>query len=660
MPPSSQISANTAHFWYLAAPHDDSIVIHTELATYNELVFMTGDAPTKTVLDVRVTGWSTADASENGTGTASKAVDSDVSIYFEKGNVAVYLIGTPTLKSGAGTRTNEASQCAKLFCETKAEADAVCALEPGGQFSAVIIDKAQGHCALVTDRFGTQPLYYCIDEDALRCGPDPAQLRADRGSQQSAALDTQALYHYVYFHVIPAPHSIYQGVSKLKAATVTTVDSYGATESRRHWQPQFTESSDQTLEAAHASLQKALREAVRRQIRPDASTGAFLSGGLDSSTVAGLLAEEQGQGSKAFAIGFDAEGYDEMPYARLAAKHFGLQLVERYVTPDDVVEALPLIASGFSEPFGNSSALPAYFCAKAAKEAGIDVLLAGDGGDEIFAGNDRYIQKPIFDRYAALPWALRSPIETMSPLLRTLPLGAKAASFIAQARRSLPERLQHYNFLHQFDPFTVFEQGFLDQVDASLPLHEWCEEFEAPTTGTSPLNRMLCLDWQYTLADNDLRKVSQACALGGARVSYPLLDDDLVQLSTQIPSDWKLEPGQLRAFFKQALKGWLPHETITKQKHGFGLPFGVWMREHKPLAELAYDSINDLRGKGIFQDAFLQQAIALHQGGHSAYYGELIWLLAVLGLWGNARGFEIAADMTTHGTSKQYSLAEPF
>ena len=144
---------------------------------------------------------------------------------------------------------------------------------------------------------------------------------------------------------------------------------------------------------------------------------------------------------------------------------------------------------------------------------------------------------------------------------------------------------------------------------------------------------MLYLDWQFTLADNDLRKVSHMCALAGVEVAYPMLDDSLLTLAGEIPDEWKLKGQQLRYFYKKALTNWLPQETITKKKQGFGLPFGVWMQTHKPLQEMAYDSLVKLKSRPYFKAEFLDKLIKLHREGHAAYYGELIWILTVLELW---------------------------
>jgi asparagine synthase (glutamine-hydrolysing) len=148
---------------------------------------------------------------------------------------------------------------------------------------------------------------------------------------------------------------------------------------------------------------------------------------------------------------------------------------------------------------------------------------------------------------------------------------------------------------------------------------------------------MLYLDWQITLADNDLRKVSHMCALAGVDVTYPMLDDELVELSCRIPSNLKIKGSNLRHFFKLALRDWLPGETISKSKQGFGLPFGVWMKTYAPLRELAYDNLLRLKKREFIRPEFIDKAIEMHQSGHAAYYGELVWILTVLELWMDGR-----------------------
>ncbi len=528
-----------------------------------------------------------------------------------------------------------------------------CLTQLQGAWAVVIVDPQKGCILLANDRMGRQPLFYSINDDSVLMGSSLDSLRllcTDTG------LDAQALYHYTYFHMVPAPGAAIDGFQKLESASVLELTPDRRTLAR-YWTPtfheRFGESSAVTAASAHEELRRRLKTAVKRCVvaggdltsAPETAetettrVGAFLSGGLDSSTVAGMLSEVQGGSADAYAIGFDAEGYDEMPFARLAAQHFGVRLHEHYVTPEEVVRVLPDIAAAFDEPFGNSSVLPAYFCAHMAAEDGVEVLLAGDGGDELFAGNERYASQRIFERYRSAPRWLRAGL--IEPLVRALPqrlpLVAKGRSFLRQANTPLPDRLQYYSFLEQNRPEDVFSAQFLWHIDQSRPLQRLNDIYHLPQDA-SALNRMLFLDWQTTLADNDLRKVNQACALAGVKVRYPMLDDELVEFSCRIPSAWKLPASgatgsRLRDFYKQGLTGWLPDETINKSKHGFGLPFGVWMKNHKPLQEMAYENIGQLKARGIFLPQFLDQAIASHRHGHAAYFGELIWILTCLEFW---------------------------
>jgi len=500
-----------------------------------------------------------------------------------------------------------------------------------GAFAFSLIDTQTGQLLAGTDRLGQQPLYYTKTDDGIIFGSSVTTILAH--SQVQRSVQAQGIYDYLYFHMVPSPHSIFEYIKKLPAGYFLSYTS-NTIETSNYYSPTFKETSKKSFGDMGAELRAQLKNAVSHVYDPSLKTAAFLSGGLDSSSVTGMLAQVSETTAEAYSIGFSAEGYDEMEFARITAKHFGVKLNEYYVTPEDVVDALPLVAASYDEPFGNSSALPAYFCAKVAAENGVQRLLAGDGGDEIFAGNERYIKQDIFEAYAKIPRGLRTTI--IEPLVKGLPsfvpLSGKARSYIEQANIPLPDRLQTYNFLHQHAPNEIFNDDFLNYVDENSPLSIQRNTYQQPKNA-STLNRMLYLDWQYTLADNDLRKVSHMCSLAGVEVVYPMLDDDLVNFSCQIPSNWKIKGRDLRHFYKQSFTGWLPDATINKKKQGFGLPFGIWMETHKPLQEMAYDSLISLKKRSYFKPEFIDQTIHLHRNQHAAYYGELIWILMVLEMW---------------------------
>jgi len=495
----------------------------------------------------------------------------------------------------------------------------------------------QQRTVLAIDRIGIRPLAYAAAENGLVFASKADVVTAH--PSVPGALDPQELFNYLYFHVVPSPGCIYTGVEKLLPGQVVIFD-HGKIERRFYWQLQYEESA--ASEKALAQEMKAvLEQAVRRALN-DAPMGTFLSGGLDSSTVTGVLAQVSDKPVDAYAIGFNAEGYDEMDYARASANHFGIRLHEYYVTPEDVVQAIPLIARAYDEPFGNASAIPAYYCALAAKQDGRKLLLAGDGGDEIFAGNARYAKQKLFELYRLLPPVLRrfvmEPFVFTLPGTEKLPPLRKLKSYIEQARIPLPDRLETYNFLHRTPLSELLAPEFLESIDPSAPLDNIRETYDRALSSSS-LKRMLFLDLKITLADNDLRKVNHTCALAGLEVCYPMLDEGLVEFAAQVPSRMLLRRFELRSFFRRALADFLAPETLDKRKHGFGLPFGVWMKEHRPLRDLAYDSINDLKRREILSETYLTALVRKHQGEHAPYYGVMIWVLMMLEQWLQAHGY---------------------
>jgi asparagine synthase (glutamine-hydrolysing) len=507
-----------------------------------------------------------------------------------------------------------------------------------GRFAVLIWDSAAQRGLIAADRFGQVPLYWAETRSGDLVFSPTADVAAVLGTG-SPRIDEQSLFNYLFSHMVPGPRTIFVGVNKLAAGHALFCEG-GRWHARRYWMPDFREDADASFADASAEMLGLLGSSVARLAR-GGDTGAFLSGGLDSSTVAGLLAQHQPRPST-YSIGFDAEGYDEIGYARIASERFDTLFKTYYVTPADVRAELPNIAAAYDEPFGNSSALPAYFCARLARDDGRTRLLAGDGGDELFAGNERYAKQTVFERYGRLP--LWSRARLLEPLVeRALPgqigLVRKARSYIQQARVPLPDRLHSYNILNRLGARQVLSDHMLAAVDLEMPLQLERALYAEPKRA-SRLNRMLYLDWHHTLADNDLRKVNRMCELAGIEVEYPMLDDRLVEMSTRVSSRRKMPGNRLRDFYKKAVRGFLPDPIIDKNKHGFGLPFGVWMAEDPALQELAADNLARMRRRGYVRPQFIDQIVALHREQHAGYYGEFIWVLMMLELWLTAHGFE--------------------
>jgi asparagine synthase (glutamine-hydrolysing) len=500
-------------------------------------------------------------------------------------------------------------------------------LHARGDF-AVAVSDAAGRTLLAVDRFAIRTLCYRIDGSTLRYAE-----RADDLAGQSPELDAQALYDYLYFHVISAPRTAFRNVHRLPAGHCALFESGKLTVSP-WWRAEFNETRSHPLDALAEEFRGLLRTAVEEMARRG-KVGCFLSGGTDSSTVVGMLREVSGLPPPAFSIGFDAEGYDEMSYARIAARHFGADHHEYYLTPEDVTASVPRIAAACDQPFGNSSVVPAYWCAQLARDRGVDVMLAGDGGDELFGGNTRYAKQRLFEMYGWMPAVVRNRV--LEPALghaslKGVPLLGKAQSYVEQARVDMPDRMNAYNLLVRLGLGEVLTDEFLCAVDPEAPRREQRAVYRSSSASTL-VNRMLAYDWKYTLADNDLPKVVTAASVAGVTAAFPFLDDRIVDFSLRLVPSLKVRGLTLRWFFKKALRGFLPDATIAKQKHGFGLPFGIWMMRNEGLRTMALDSLESLRDGGIVRPRFLDRLTRELLPQAPGYYGEMVWILMMLGQW---------------------------
>jgi asparagine synthase (glutamine-hydrolysing) len=503
-----------------------------------------------------------------------------------------------------------------------------------GTFALAVLDRREKSVFLALDRIGAEKLAFASGAAGIVFASQADMVAAHPAV--GSELDAQGLFNYLYFYQVPSPGSIFKGVEKLLPAQ-WAYWKHGETSRGFYWALRYRDEPRGDFAEQAARFHALLRESVARA-KGDDDVAAFLSGGTDSSTVSGVLKELTGQ-AQTYSIGFDASGFDEMEYARIAARRFGLDMREYYLKPEDIVSAIPVIANHYDEPFANESAVPTYFCARLAAADGHKVMLAGDGGDEIFGGNARYAKQKVFEAYHLLPGLLRTGlIEPLAnlPGLSALPPVSKARSYIRQANIPLPERMESYNYIYRQPLADMFMPDFLARVDSHQPGALLKEVYERADSD-SYINRMLHLDIKFTLADADLRKVTGMTEAAGIDVRYPLLDDAMMDFSGEVPPDWKVKGQYLRWFFKTALKGFLPDEIINKSKHGFGLPFGLWAKEHAPLRERVEDRLSDLKRRRILQPGYVDHVRNEHMTGHATYFGKMIWNMMILEEWLGAK-----------------------
>jgi asparagine synthase (glutamine-hydrolysing) len=501
-----------------------------------------------------------------------------------------------------------------------------------GHFALAVVDIAKNEALLAVDRMGVHNLVYQQRAGSLIFASNASAVRLHPAAQTE--IDNQAIFNYLYFHTVPGPRTAFTEIERLQPGSYLRV-APNQCEVGVYWKPDFSAISNDGYQRLRGEFRDVLEESVRRAGNTE-YCGTFLSGGTDSSTVTGYAQRLHREGVPSFSIGFAAEGYDETAFARTAANHFGAPHFEYYITPEDIVEAIPLIAASYEEPFGNSSAVPTYFCAKLAAEHGVTRLLAGDGGDELFGGNTIYATQFVFSLYDRMPEVIRDTV--LKPIANAIPSGTrftparKVRRYVEQASIPMPLRMETYNVLATLGAKRILSEEFLASVDVDEPPRV-LSEYYAQIPARHLVNRMVALDFQFTLADNDLQKVTRMCDRAGVEVAFPLLDDALVDFSTRLPHRYKLSGTRLRPFFKRALSDFLPRQTIKKSKHGFGLPFGLWLRSHRGLHDCVSESLHGLRARGVVRDEFIDQLTGdlLHQ--HADYYGNLIWVLVMLEQW---------------------------
>jgi asparagine synthase (glutamine-hydrolysing) len=558
---------------------------------------------------------------------------------FSDGRIRAALAGEPTWSDPAlaslAARSGHAAALTEAF--RKHRTDLFRFLH--GPFAFAIFDEAEDESLLAVDRFGVHALCYSVEARTQVFGSTADSVR--RHPDVTSTIDPQAIFNYINFAVVPAPGTIYREQKKLLPAQYLH-RTKGVSRTAYYWQMPYGTHPERDTRALGAEMHRLLEQAVRRSVDGTdiAQVGAFLSGGLDSSTVAGMLAGLTKGPARAFTMCFGAEAYDEVHYSRIAAKHFGLDAREHSVSPDEAAGVLETLARAYDEPFGNSSAIPTFCCARVAAENGVSVLLAGDGGDELFAGNSRYRSQLILDRYFNIPSVLRKgliePIAGALPEALLVGPARKARNYVRLATTPMPDRMLSYEHLGAAEMQEMFQPSLLRAVDTDHPM-AIARAAYGRARSEDVLQRMMHLDLELAMADNDLRKVRRMCRAAGVKVRFPFLDEDLAAFSAQLPASVLMEGMRLRGFYKQAMQGFLPPEILDKKKHGFGMPYDLWIRSNPRVRQLVGDNVTSFKRRAYCNPAFIDNLLARHNSDDPRYAGRL-WDIMILEMWLRERG----------------------
>lgn len=494
-----------------------------------------------------------------------------------------------------------------------------------GMFGLAIWDDRARTLVVARDRIGIKPLYYTVCHGRLYFGSEVKSLLAAPDVPRD--LDVEALDHYLSFLYTPREQSIFRGIAKLPPGHLL-VWRDGELTVREYWRQPAEESFSGTEQEAVAQLRTVLTDAVRAHLSSDVPLGAFLSGGIDSSVVVGLMSETTGGRVKTFSIGFDDPAFDELPHARRVARHFGTEHHEFTVQPDGV-SILDDVIAHFDEPFADSSAIPTWYVSQMARRH-VTVVLSGDGGDELFGGYHRYLPHPRvvqFDRYS--PRAFR---RVAALAARNLPHGVRGRNFLQHVARDNEGRyIDAVRFFSADDKAALLSGDLrrrLTGVDAEATLAACF----APYRHLPWPSQMMHFDADTYLPEDVLVKVDRMSMAHSIESRVPLLDNEVIDFAATLPSHFKLKNGRRKHILKEVASTLLPQDLVDRRKQGFSVPLGVWFRGN--LRELFADTLLSSRSlsRGYFQAPFVRRLVDEHVSGRRDHTLRL-WQLVVFERW---------------------------
>ena len=537
-------------------------------------------------------------------------------------------------------------------CDTEVivEGAAVWGVEPTirrliGMFVIALWDRRERVLYLIRDRLGIKPLYWANFEDRIIFGSELKALRADTG--WTPALDRDSLAAYLRFAYVPAPHTIYRGVRKLPPGSVLTVRERGAPEIASFWSLADVARSGQSArldiseEEVTTRLDVLLRDAIGRRMVADVPLGAFLSGGIDSSTVVALMQAQSPRPVRSFSIGFRDPGYDEAPHAAEVARHLGTDHTELYISPDHALSVIPNLATIYDEPFADSSQIPTFLVSEMTRRH-VTVALSGDGGDELFGGYTRYF-------HGRTLWRVVRRVPQPARGLAAAGMRAVSPSAWSAVGTVIPESIRPAHFGAKMRKLAGVLAG---EPEPSLLyrqlVSQWADPENIVIGGAEPdgplddrrvkelvpdfIERMQYLDTVTYLPDDSLTKVDRASMAVSLEARVPLLDHRVVAFSWMLPSAMKGADGVGKRMLRRVLNRYVPQELIKRPKMGFAVPIGDWLRG--PLRTWAEPLLDERRlaAEGIFDPEPIVKRWREHLAGAHDWHDSL-WAVLMFQAW---------------------------
>jgi asparagine synthase (glutamine-hydrolysing) len=499
-----------------------------------------------------------------------------------------------------------------------------------GMFAFALWDSRRRRLFAARDRLGKKPFYYARTLRALVFASEIGALLVD--PDVSVAPNYNAIDEYLTYQYVPSPMTAFASISKLPAGHFLVCGTDGALDIQCYWRPVIAEKLDASEAEIEQELLRRLREAVRLRLVADVPLGAFLSGGVDSSTIVALMAEANDRPVKTFSIGFEEDAYNELPHARRVAEWYGTDHHEFVVRPK-ASEVVPVLVRHYGEPFADSSALPTYYLSRMTRQH-VTVALSGDGGDESFGGYENYAQVAAWSRADSLPRPVRALSLGLARVLDRLPYSGatdRASRGLRMIGGPLPERYRlQASILKPGEKRAAYTSQFWALLRAGAATSgrsglAWDED-------TDPLDWMTCQDLQSYLPDCLMAKVDIASMANSLEVRCPLLDHSLVEFAASMPNALRRDASVGKVILRRVARSLLPPGLADRRKAGFAVPLGAWFQTD--LADLLRETLlgDRARRRGLFAPEFLGRIVHEQIAGRRDWSSRL-WALLWLELW---------------------------
>ena len=498
-----------------------------------------------------------------------------------------------------------------------------------GMFAFAIWDNREQSLFLARDRVGKKPLFYTVTADGTFVFGSELKVLLTHGGV-TREIEHGALDSYLTFGYVPEELCIFRGVYKLEPGYFLIFKN-GEIRTEKYWDFDYSQPSlDEPEDKIAGDLLEHLREAVEIRLISEVPLGAFLSGGVDSSAIVGLMSQAMDQPVKTFSIGFNEDSFNELKYARLAAEHFKTDHHEFIVTPD-LVNVVDDLVWHFDEPFADSSALPTYMVSKLAREH-VTVILSGDGGDELFAGYTRYVTDRKRSGLEHLPSAIRKNL--MRPLSKALPNNMPGKNYLfnisLDAAGRYIDSISHFNGPKKR---ALYSEAVRNKMNGSFALGEKLyREIVASSASDDQVDNLLYLDSKTYLPGDILTKVDRMTMASSLEARSPLVDHKLIEYVTRIPSHLKLKGTETKYIFKKAIAALVPRDILNREKQGFGVPINEWINSQ--LKDRIREDLADRRTleRGYFDAKYIRLLLDEHSRGRRDH-SHALWTLWMLELW---------------------------